>query len=214
MKLISRKVIDICADNFNFTMTAGAGKIYDTIADIPKSYLEARTALEYKMVKGKGQVICFNEIDDNRHERYYYSNQHEGRIINYLKTGDFDGIHEVLSKIFEDDGLKSISVMMARCMYFDIINTAMKVLAELKTEDYNQIMSEENFEFPHYKGIPVSLRTKCGNLMLRRAYYKRVFPKGLRLPQSLCSFAMTNKKHTFVKNGGTQNKRLLFLSSN
>ncbi|OGO81325.1 MAG: hypothetical protein A2Y21_11430 [Clostridiales bacterium GWC2_40_7] len=144
MESIGRKVISILGDNFNFSMTAGIGQVYNTITDISKSYLEARTAIDYKMVKGKGRAICFNEIDVERDERYYYSNQHEGRIMNCLKAGDFDGIQQVLSGIFKDASVKYLSVMMARCVYFNIINTAMKALTEFGTEDYNQVIREGN----------------------------------------------------------------------
>lgn len=141
MFLIGSKAIEFFSNNFEFTITVGIGNVYYSIKDIWKSFLEARTAVDYKIIKGKNTVIMYDEVIINSNERYYYTVQNENIIINALKIGDFNKINEVLSEIFDIITKRPISVKFARCIYFGVVNTAMKALAELKLEDYNGIIN-------------------------------------------------------------------------
>lgn len=145
IKKIGETVIRFFKEHFDFNLTAGVGQVYSQLMDIPKSYIEAQTAIDYKMIKGKNTVIFFDDIGENKtkSKRYLYPIQYETKIINCLKIFDYVGIEKVLDHIFESDRLKNISIDMAKCIYFDVINTAMKALAELGSEEYNEIVQRE-----------------------------------------------------------------------
>lgn len=148
---LAEKVRLFIVQHFGFTLTIGISSVYPMLMDVSKSYMEARMAIDYKMIKGKDTVIMFDQISVSNDERYYYSIQYENQILDCLKLGDFDGIYKVLADIIENINKKPISIAMARCIYFDIINTAMKALAELKSEYYNDIVKDGH-------SLPVLLR--------------------------------------------------------
>lgn len=141
---VGHEVKDFFEKNFDFTLTVGIGRAYNTITEISKSYVEAKAAVDYKMVKGKNTVILFENITTEGDERSYYSHQSERKIFEYLKKGDFDGISGILLKIINNVNSKPVTINMARCIYFEIINTAMKSLGELNSEDYNEIIHQGN----------------------------------------------------------------------
>lgn len=130
----------LLAQRFDFTLTIGIGSVYSMLVDVPKSYMEACMAVDYKIINGKDSVIMFDQISPKDDECYYYSIQQENQILDCLKVGNFDGIQQVLSDVIKNISEKPISIAIARCLYFDIINTAMKALAELRPEDYNDVV--------------------------------------------------------------------------
>lgn len=144
MRKSAEKVIQFFKSHFQLSITVGAGSIYDSIISISESYKEAKSAVNFKIIKGKGSIVFFSEIKTDGSVDYYYSIKHEKKIIDCLRVGDFNGIHEVLSEIVESTMADPVSVDFARCIYFEIINTARKSLMELEPEDYNKIVQQKD----------------------------------------------------------------------
>jgi len=140
MTEIGKNITKFFVEHFDFSITVGIGQVYEDIMDISKSYVEAQTAIEYKIVRGKNAVIVFNDMITATSNNRYYTLYHENIIINSLKRGDFKSIYEVLTSVIEDINRNPVSINMAQCIYFEIINTAMKALGELEPQDYNEIM--------------------------------------------------------------------------
>lgn len=144
---LGNKTIEFFNEHFNFTITVGIGRVYSSLLDIPKTYNEAQEAVEYKMLRGGNTVIPFESINLSDNGRLIYSFQDQFMIKNYLKTGNFSGICEVLNGIMETINKNPVSIKEARCLYFEIVNTAMKSLGELSSEEYNLII--QNKELPN-----------------------------------------------------------------
>lgn len=146
MIALCQKTLEFFEKNFDFTLTAGIGGIYELLTDISKSFVEATLAIDYKIVKGKNSVIVYQEMAAQKHEAlgYYYSIQSEEKILSCLDIGDFEGINKVLISTIENIKKKHIDINVARCLYFEIVSTAMKVLEKLDPEDYCEIVLEGN----------------------------------------------------------------------
>lgn len=140
MSEVGNSIAKFFVEHFEFSLTVGIGRVYEDIMDISKSYIEAQTAIEYKIVKGKNAVIIFDDMLTTADNNHYYTLHHQNIIINSLKQGDFESIYKVLSSVIEDINQNPVSINMAKCVYFEIINTAMKALGELDPQDYNEIM--------------------------------------------------------------------------
>lgn len=139
---IGNEIKSFFEEKFNFNLTIGIGRTYSSLMDITKSYIEAKTAIDYKMVKGKNTVILFEQILSSKSERYFYSLQNEKKIINFIKEGNFDGIQEVLDTIIDNVNKRPLNIDTARLIYYQIVSTAMNALAELSSEDYIEIMRQ------------------------------------------------------------------------
>ena len=49
-------------EEFRLELTVGVGGIYNGTLSIPKSYLEAGSALDYRFVKGNGNTILYQDL--------------------------------------------------------------------------------------------------------------------------------------------------------
>lgn len=142
METLGVHAIELFEKHFDFTLTVGVGRVYNQVTDIVKSQVDANTAVEYKMVMGKNKVIIYDSIGSTKKDRLYYPLQSEAIIFNALKNGDFNVIRKVLTATIENIMKEPVDIIVARCIYFEIVNTAMKALTELELEDYTEIMAE------------------------------------------------------------------------
>ncbi|MBE1442615.1 helix-turn-helix domain-containing protein [Paenibacillus sp. OAS669] len=85
------------------TFTIGIGNVYKRVEDVPFSYVDALTALEYKLVKGQGSVIYVDEVSKLPDRSYIYSFDTEKRIINAVKTGSTTTLSELLQVLWKDN---------------------------------------------------------------------------------------------------------------
>jgi two-component system, response regulator YesN len=131
LREIGDKIRVFVRDNFGITVTVCLSNECTDLINISKSYTESLTALDYQMIKGKDTVICFNEINNRIHNGYYYSFNQEKQIISYLKIGDFEAIKGILNGVVEAIKHEPISLEVVKCIYFEIVNTAIRALHEL-----------------------------------------------------------------------------------
>ncbi|GAA0178879.1 hypothetical protein SH2C18_18530 [Clostridium sediminicola] len=129
------------SNRFNIFTSIGISSIYDGVDNISKCFKEAEEALNYKMIKGSGSIINFKEIE-NTAGNYQYTFETEMNLINSIKTGDFDKVNMILKNIFSENfGCIEQSLDMARCLFFDMISTSIKVMDELHIAQ-NEVFGE------------------------------------------------------------------------
>ena len=195
LKVLGDTTRDFFHKNFEFTVTVGIGKVYKNLTDLAKSYIEAQSAVEYKIVKGNNSVIHFDNISTGSTVRYFYTLQHEQRIFECLKKGDFSEIQSILGDIIVKITNSPVSVNMAQCIYFDIINTAMKSLAEFDIEDYSEMMRSSNI---------LQDLLKCRTL-------QEVYDKTVGFYEDICGYIKRNSEY---EAGTLNNDILAFVKSN
>ena len=66
---------------------------------VPASYKEALTALQYRFVAGKNQVIFFNKIKENK-EIYKHDLMAEQKLINFIRNGNFRASVDIIDELF------------------------------------------------------------------------------------------------------------------
>lgn len=128
---IGDKVRAFVRNNFGIAVTVCLSNECTELININKLYSEVLIALDYQMIKGKDTVIRFSEINNRIQNDYYYSFNQEKQIISYLKIGDFEAIKGILAGVVEAIKYEPISLEVVKCIYFDIVNTAIRALREL-----------------------------------------------------------------------------------
>ena len=116
--------------------TIGLGQPYDNIGQIPKSYVEALNAMDYKLIKGTGKIISFQEIADMSSLvdlSLYRVPEHLNTLI---KQGNVERIENILVNISEYLKQNNTSIFTARLVCSDVINSIIQTLNELSI-DYN-----------------------------------------------------------------------------
>ena len=69
--------------------TAGISNTYDSLSDLWKAYIEATTALDHRLVYGKGSIIFFSEVAKVSRNYALYSPKSMNQLITYVENGDY-----------------------------------------------------------------------------------------------------------------------------
>lgn len=118
---------------FQIVLTASISDIHETLQGIPKAYDEAYEAMEYKLIMGSGKVICFEDITESPKQNYYYPLETEQRLINCIKSGEYEKVETILENVFNNNFSDSstLSIHMGKCLMFDMISTVIKATNEV-----------------------------------------------------------------------------------
>lgn len=114
--------------NINFTIAVSA--VAHSVQSIPVAYQEAMEAMEYRLFDENKSIIYYDVIKLNNQKKYnyYYTIEDEQKLINIIKTGNFDNASEIVERVIRQNFSANKSVDMAKCVVFDLISTFIKAL--------------------------------------------------------------------------------------
>lgn len=131
IKAACEQTISIVKENLSSVITVSIGGSCAGCENLSDSYRQAAQALEYQKMVARGKVILFEETVFSG-DYYSYTTETELRIINGVKTGNYEKVAKTLDEIFEDRfRANPLPLQMLRCLYFDIMSTAFKVISGL-----------------------------------------------------------------------------------
>ncbi|WP_309122240.1 helix-turn-helix domain-containing protein [Paenibacillus sp.] len=138
-------------DERGIATTVGVGNAYPDIGRIGKSYLEASTAADFKLIRGNGKIIHFQDVSDGESGAVSYPTQELSRLETLIRQGDAERIADVLGGIAAAIRDRSATLFAARCLCFDIVNTVLKTVAEMNalpgaTERLPNVLSLMRFD--------------------------------------------------------------------
>ena len=117
--------------DLGFTVTIGVGGLCPDLIRLSDSYQEAADALEYRILMGENSIIRYDEISDRREKRISYSFQQERDLVNYIKTGEYEEIQQVLDEVVSILKSKPYDLPSIQYVYYDIVHTAVKAADEI-----------------------------------------------------------------------------------
>jgi len=123
-------------DKYHINLTIAISNVHRTIAGVPVAYREALEAMEYKLVMGSGEIICYDQIPRgdsiNTRRGYSYPLQVEQQMVNCIKSGDLEKSKTILEDVFNlNFSRPSSSIPMAKCLMFDLVSTMVKTIDEI-----------------------------------------------------------------------------------
>jgi two-component system, response regulator YesN len=146
IKLLCNRIMQAFEENFHFTLTVGIGERYDSVMDISKSCIEARTALDFRIIKGKNTIISFNKnVEDDGFNVYFQDS--DNIIINCLKAGDYEHVSRIMQEIYNNIQDRPVSIGMARYVFYHMINTTLKTMTELDRNLCSKTISQKDFSY-------------------------------------------------------------------
>ena len=107
-------------DQHALLITTGIGTMTDDITQMSQSYLNSCTALDYRFVKGNGQVIHFEEISLNPNAGYPLELFEKCR--NALRTNHSVRIQNCITQIIDSVKTNNYPLAIARGICFDLVN--------------------------------------------------------------------------------------------
>lgn len=126
--------------------TIAIGKLYRNLGDIHLSFIEACAAMEYR-VREEEAVLFFEDIDSTTHkmESRWYPVKEQVKFMQSLKMGNEALAGESLSLLFDCIRSSGYRIAVIRCMCYDLINTTLKVVDEVKPCPAGHIEELVNF---------------------------------------------------------------------
>lgn len=141
------KTKDFFTKYFGFTLTVGIGNIYNRLDLIHESFLEANRAVYYRLIKGYGNVIFYENIKERQKQMYKYPVELEEELIMAIKSGKSDDIRTIVLNIKEYITNNSMTIEAVQCVCFGIINSIMKVLSDINIDTSQCFKNEEEILF-------------------------------------------------------------------
>ena len=157
-------------------ITIGIGSICEQIFDIPQSYIDASSALDYMLIKGSNRIIYFNEIIEHEDytNTYPYKEFETLRIL--IFKGDIDEIEDVLANILKYTKICNLPLFMVKQLCFDLINTIYKTIMEINK---TILLSKNSYfntkilaEFQTVDELIDSVKLICSNICILLREYK------------------------------------------
>ncbi|MDF2923698.1 MAG: AraC family transcriptional regulator [Paenibacillaceae bacterium] len=111
------------------------GSIYKDMGMINRSFIEAMAALDYRHRPRTGKFIFFDDIAHLEDKTLWYSFGEQARFNQSLKQGDCTVCLETLDEMLDGIAEKEQSILLLRCMCFDMVNTVLKQMREMKIGD-------------------------------------------------------------------------------
>ncbi len=113
----------------------GVGSTYNRVEDISKSYQEAKTATEHRLVDSEMFIIWYDEIQ-NSNNYYYYPMDTEYKIGNTLKAGDYKSAMEIFNDVLQMNmKQRNTSMKTIKYLFFNLVLTVMRVAEETGFKD-------------------------------------------------------------------------------
>ncbi|MEK3890058.1 helix-turn-helix domain-containing protein [Bacillus sp. FSL K6-3431] len=169
----------IIEERFEIIISIGIGNVYEGMENIVKTYREAVQALKYRMIKGNSRIIYFHETNEAEDD-YYYPAEIEGQLINFIKIADIKNVENILDNVFKVNfESRNISLQIGKCLFFNIMNTQLKILNDIKV-NYDSIFPLEQ--------DPVKQLLECQTVEEMHFKMKDIYRK-------LCNYIKDNRSN-------------------
>lgn len=114
--------------------TIGIGRIVTEISGVSGSYIDAKTAAEYRMANRDVAVEFFDGIADKQDEFSPYTLKEKMLFGQSLKAGNKEIAKQMLGQMAEEIRKKQPSVILARLTCMELVNVMMDVVREADME--------------------------------------------------------------------------------
>lgn len=123
---VLRKLRTEIRQQFALDITIGVGNSYSGTLSIPRSYLEAKSALDYRFVKGNGTVILYQTLQQQDHNTMAYPKHTLEQLHLALACSDKNKVHECVCILADDMEKRNLPLFAAKGICFDIISIFME----------------------------------------------------------------------------------------
>lgn len=139
MDRINRSLRNITVNNiqryigeaFKINLSIGAGKGYEGILNIDKSYIEAMAAVDYLDSGNVGDRVLFDDIIELQSKKYFYPVEEITRLVQSVKQGSSQVFRDTINDIMGDLTEEKVNIHVVTAICFDVANTFIKTINEM-----------------------------------------------------------------------------------
>ncbi|GGF84816.1 hypothetical protein GCM10010912_32520 [Paenibacillus albidus] len=127
--MIFELILDVTKRQFGLLVTAGVGRCYCDMKDIPKSYDESQKALQYRMVIGSHSVISVEDLIGSDNQDYYRIIKMTDRIVEVLRQTEYGKIQHYVALLFQEAVGGGLSPELIRQLSYELIMKSLQAIA-------------------------------------------------------------------------------------
>lgn len=116
-------------NTFHLELTIGTGSLHKGTLSIPKSYLEACSALDYRFVKGNSRVISYGDLFGNSQLFTAYPREYIEQLKTAIHTSDRRAVTVCANKTIDYIKSHNLPLFVAKGICFDMIRTFLEAEA-------------------------------------------------------------------------------------
>ncbi len=116
------------------SITLAAGSFAEDITQASRSFVEARAALDYRVLLGTSSVIAYGKVARATQDTVYYPEEEMRVLRSTIMRGDAQGAGETVHAILASLGDHAVPLFAARCICYDIINTFFRTMHEMNMD--------------------------------------------------------------------------------
>ena len=194
--LIKQVILDareFIKKHFMVSFTSAISSIHTSMQGINEAYCEASSALEYRIIYAKDDIIDFDEISKISKHEFYYPLQKEQHLINCIKAGDTVNADLILDEFFENNigsASSNISLYTAKCLMFNLISTILKLSSEITINDEHLVTQ-----------LDLKVLFDCGTIFEMKCKVTEIlhnFCKGISISDEAANASLINKAIEFI----------------
>jgi Response regulator containing CheY-like receiver domain and AraC-type DNA-binding domain len=178
LQTIANSVLNFLKSKFSTLITVSIGGIVNGVDKIYISYQQALRTIECQLLNEIGRVVRYDDRNINDIP-YSYSIETEIQLINSVKVGDISKVDEILNEIYNQNFVNnSLSLEMVRCLFFDMMSTAIKIISNCG-DDSNIIFGKLN--------NPYEQIMSCRNISEMQAVLTMIYGE-------ICKYIISNRR--------------------
>jgi len=116
------------------TENVGVGRVYPDLLQTNRSFIEALAANDLYSNRTKEGFVVFDEIAEMPMSNQWYAMTDQMKYMQSLKMGDQEIALETLEDMFRRMEEQPVSLLLVKCMVYDIVNTILKTLSEAQLD--------------------------------------------------------------------------------
>ncbi|MCQ6559278.1 helix-turn-helix domain-containing protein [Paenibacillus mendelii] len=128
----------------------GVGTLYSTLSDINQSFVEASTALEYRVSGSHERITHFEQLhalQTTAQETFWLSKKSVLKLEQSLKQGNEAVTLPLIAGMIEEIKQERLAVPVLRLICYDLLNTLLRTAADLRmNQEFGSIPSLTSFE--------------------------------------------------------------------
>ncbi|WP_138494973.1 helix-turn-helix domain-containing protein [Paenibacillus pinistramenti] len=131
VRLIAQAIQERISSAFELHSYMGVGSSYDSPGQLNQSFIEACSAFDSRVSAGDGSITFFEELAESPIEAGWISKNLLLKLSQSLKQGSYTVAVQTVDEAVRDLQQAGFCLKLARCVYFDIVNTIIKTGLEL-----------------------------------------------------------------------------------
>ena len=118
------------ADSYQIRLFFGVSAIHTDLANISRSYEEAKSALDYKWVEDEATILWYQQIPQAT-AVYYYPIDLEHRLLNLAKMGEFKQLKVLLEQIAAENIRRKLAPDMSQQFVYAVKGSILRLISQM-----------------------------------------------------------------------------------